>query len=237
MTRALRRWAKNSYAQLIKWRWQWVYANKPSSLAAMQLPHAGLHPFIWVDPSKLAFKCKLDTKRVYKGLLFMPGEWDQPRITVNRQEQKDPRYQSCRELLSGVPLRECTEFKALMARLNAGQKPRGLRTEAQIEHYLQQQLDMYKQVQAQGALKTQTDLGQAKYGGEINCVVGHDGELLKTTDGNHRLAVARVLGLKRIPVQVSRIHTNLLPHVQSLSSSSATEAVNRYLLELQARYS
>ena len=96
MTRALRRWAKNSYAQLIKWRWQWVYANKPTSLAAMQLPHAGLHPFIWVDPSKLGFKCKLDTKRVYKGLLFMPGEWDQPRITVNRKEQKDPRYQSCR---------------------------------------------------------------------------------------------------------------------------------------------
>lgn len=237
MTDTLRRLAKNTHARWMQWRWHLRYANKPSDLAALELPHAGLIPLIWVNADKLVFKCKLDTKRVYRGRLFVPGNWDEPRITVDRQEQKDPRYQGCKELLSGMPVRECSEFKALLARLQAGQQPRGLNTEAQIEKYLYQQLAMYKQVQAQGALKTQAELGKARYGGEINCVVGHDGELLKTTDGNHRLAVARVLGIKRVPVQVSRIHTNLLPYVQGLSQTSATQAVNKFLLELQARYS
>lgn len=237
MLNRLRRLTKNTQAHWVQWLWHLRYANKPSELVAIELPNAGLNPYFWVDPFKLTLKCKLDTKRVYHGRLFLSGDWDQPRISMSDQEQNDPRYQSCQELLSGVPVRECSEFKSLLARLQAGQKPRGLATEEQVERFLQRQLAIYKQVQVEGALRTQTQLGKARYGGEINCVVGSDGELLKTTDGNHRLAVARVLGIKLIPVQVSRIHADLLPYVQSLSARSATEAVNSYLQELQVRYS
>jgi len=236
LTGWLRKLIKNGLAIWAKWRWRWVHGDKPFHLSSIEIPQAGIEPVIWVNPRKLGFKCNLDTKREYGGPLFVSGDWDQARITMDFQEESDPRYQSCRELLSGVPVRECSEFKTLIARVHEGQKPRGFSTEAQVEQYLYDQLNMYRLVQSEGVLRTQEELGKARYGGEINCVVGRDGLLLKTSDGNHRLAVARVLEISRIPVQVSRIHADLLPYVQGFSARSATECVNNFLHELQEKY-
>jgi len=236
--RRISRWQKNSFAKLQQWHWQVVHGDSSNRLALLTLPNAGLSPCIWVDPAKLLFKCKLENKVVYSGLLFQNGDWDVVRKPMQQQELADARYVTCREMLmDDMPVEQTTEFKKMMSQLDAGNKPRGFVNAAQVLDYLNVQLRMYKTIQAHGRLQTQAELGKAAWGGEINCVVGRDGELLKTTDGNHRFAAARVLGLKSIPVQVSRIHADLLPYVQSLSARSATVAVNNYLQELQVRYS
>jgi hypothetical protein len=232
------RWQKDCLAKLHQWHWQWIHGNLPRNLSLLTLPNAGLLPCIWVDPAKLMLKCKLETKSVYSGLLFQDGDWDVLRKNMQQQELADARYITCGELLiDQIPAEQTSEFKRMLTQLEAGQKPRGFASKAQVLNYLSDLSAMYKVVQAQGRLQTQAELGKATWGGEINCVVGRDGELLKTTDGNHRFAVARVLNLKSIPVQVSRIHSNLLPSIEGIDARSGTQAVNQFLLELQARYS
>ena len=207
-----------------------VHQNRVAAMRRLSFPCAGLMSVIWVDPKKIKFKILNGKKLSSRHNLFQPGTWSNDRICLKTHEAEDVRLMTCAELLlQDRAINQTTEFVQMCAKLQMGEQPRGLKSESDIELYISKQFEMYKQVQKDGRLKTQYELGESRFSGEINCVVGQDGELLKATDGNHRFAVARLLGLKSIPVQVSRIHADLLPHVQSLSARSATEAVNNYL--------
>jgi hypothetical protein len=74
------------------------------------------------------------------------------------------------------------------------------------------------------------------HGGEINCAVDRNGTLLKTDKGNHRFAIARLLGLKEVPIQISVIHSRQLEVIRALGETSALHAVNGYMQRIGERY-
>jgi hypothetical protein len=229
---------KDIKAKLGQFAWRALHQDSVHQLASISLPNAGILPCIWINPSKLAYKCQIETKQVYQGLLFHSGDWDLGLSNMQDHESVDYRYITCNELLiQKLPLNQTTEYRAMISKISKGEKSRGFDHEPEILNYLNNIHSMYKAIQADGRLKTQLELGKSTWGGEINCAVGRGGELLKSTDGHHRLAVARVLGLDSIPVQVSRIHADLLPHIQGLVSESATEAINIFLKQLESKYS
>jgi len=229
---------KGIKARLGQFTWCALHQDSINQLDKISLPNAGLLPYILINPAKLVYKCQLNTKQVYQGLLFYSGDWDLVLHNMKDHESIDYRYLTCNELLiQKLPLTQTTEYLSMISKLSKGQKSRGFQHESEVYNYLNNIHEMYKAIQADGRLKTQGELGKSTWGGEINCAVGRGGELLKSTDGHHRLAVARVLGLDSIPVQVSRIHADLLPHIQGLGSESATEAINIFLKQLESKYS
>ena len=216
--------------------WLYLYGqgNRVESLSRLRVPNAVLLPCIFIDPMKIQYKCNIRGEAQARRTLFRDGDWDVRRKSFAEVDSTDPRYISCAELLGSMPVEQTLEFQRLQERLLQRGEARGMRTLEQLRDYLQVVRGLYRQVAADGRLRTQDELGLCRYGGEINCAVGRDGQLLKTDDGNHRFALARHLKLQEVPVQISVIHSACHRHLPV--SDKGSSAVNAFLKQLQERY-
>jgi hypothetical protein len=64
---------------------------------------------------------------------------------------------------------------------------------------------IFEEIRA-GGYRTQAELGGADDLDEIKVLVDRDGMLLRAYGGNHRFAMARILEVPTIPVQVAGVH-------------------------------
>ncbi|KAB2928685.1 MAG: hypothetical protein F9K30_00585 [Dechloromonas sp.] len=234
MKRAARVRFDSAVARLNAWSFLYLQGDRPVALGRLRMPNAALLPKIFINPDKLAFKCNIRGDDEGQRKLFLAGDWDLKRKGFADVDANDPRYVTCRQLIrDAAPLEETAEYRELMLRLRKHGVARSFRSEKEILGYLEKLRQFYLRVQADGRLKTQAELGLAAHGGEINCALGRDGVLLKTNDGNHRLAIARVLGLASVPIQISVIHASLIPEVAAHDPASGTAAINAFLEKIE----
>lgn len=219
------------------WIFCGLYGDRLSKLDSLRVPNARLLPCIYIDPLKIEYKCNLRGAVQAQRTLVRGGDWDVKRKTFAEVESTDPRYISCRELLEGgTPIEQLEEFRQLLARLEQRGEARGMKSRAELYEYMLAVQGLYRQIADAGRLMTQAELGRCAFGGEINCAVSRDGVLMKTDDGNHRFAIARVLGLRKVPVQVSAVHTEQKSFIGGAERHGAVGAVNVFFNELQQRY-
>ncbi|WP_200172917.1 hypothetical protein [Ectothiorhodospira shaposhnikovii] len=80
-----------------------------------------------------------------------------------------------------------------------GRQRFALTDEAALIHYMTTYLDIMRDIAENGY---RADAGPD----ELGVAIAGDGELMKYSSGKHRLAMAQVLGIPRIPVRICRIH-------------------------------
>jgi len=219
------------------WAFRGLYGDQLSKIDSLRVPNSRLLPCIYIDPFKIERKCNLRGVVQEQSTLIRGGDWDLAWKTFAEVESTDPRYLSCRELLEGsVPIEQLVEFRQLLLRLETRGEARGMKRYDELYEYMLALQRLYRQIADGGRLMTQSELGRCAFGGEINCAVSRDGVLMKTDDGNHRFAIARVLGLRSVPVQISVIHAQQKAYVGSAESSGAFDAINKFFCALQQRY-
>jgi tetratricopeptide (TPR) repeat protein len=81
---------------------------------------------------------------------------------------------------------------------------------------------IFDEVKREGRLKTQDELNQSTTGerGGIYIHLGQSGEPIFGGGGHHRLAIAKVLGIKQIPAQVGCVHPSALDTYFSMRQAS-----------------
>lgn len=217
------------------WLFRGLYGDRLERLESLRVPNAKLLPCIYIDPLKIEFKCNLRGAVQAQRTLVRGGDWDLARKTFVEVESTDSRYISCRDLLEGcTPIEQLVEFRQLLSRLEQSGEARGMKSHAELYDYMLALQRLYRQIADAGRLMTQSELGRCAFGGEINCAVSRDGILMKTDDGNHRFAIARALGLRKVPVQVSVVHAD---YRFDFTSASAYVSVNDFFLNIQRIYS
>lgn len=207
-------------------------------LLSAAFPNALFNCLLYVDPLKISWRCKIRSKERSSRKMFLGGDWDLNREAMSFYEAYDYRYLSCGQMINqGLSFRETKEYAIYLDKLNSGFLARGMSTVQDVDIYMSSLERFYRDVSVSGVLKNQRQLGESPLCGEINFIVGRDGELLKADDGNHRFAIARVCGLPKIPIQVSMIHPHIVRDlVKKADADSAVGAVNTYLLDLESRY-
>jgi hypothetical protein len=196
------------------WLFRGVYGDRLTMLESLRVPNASLLPCIYIDPLKVEFKCNLRGAVQAQRTLMRGGDWDLARKTFVEVE----------------------EFRQLLARLEQRGEARGMKSHAELYDYMLALQCLYRQIANAGRLMTQSELGRCAFGGEINCAVSRNGVLMKTDDGNHRFAIARALGLRKVPVQVSVIHPEQKARIDLAGGRGAIEAVNSFFYTLQRHY-
>lgn len=201
-------------------------------------PNSIFSCLLFIDPLKISWRCKLRSKERSSRRIFLGGDWDLNREAMSVYEGYDYRYLSCGQMIDqGVGYRHTKEYATYLDKLSSGLLARGMSTVQDVDAYMSALESFYRSVSVSGQLKTQQQLGESPLCGEINFVLGRDGELLKADDGNHRFAIARACRLPKIPIQVSMIHPHLVHDlVGKADVDSAVRAINAYLLEVEARY-
>lgn len=111
-------------------------------------------------------------------------------------------------LHNAVPIDDIPGFNANLALIAQGEAPDGCRTEAQLRAKWRCIETLAAQVRQHG-YKSQRELRSGHPFNEIRVQVGRDGQLL-FEEGLHRLVIAQVLGVDRIPVIITRCHAQWL---------------------------
>lgn len=166
-----------------------------------------------------------------------PGEWDQ----TDRSLDDLIKYRSViNHFRNGLPWPETDVYLEAIKRVENGETYwNGCRTKSDVEQRARQVDQLYTKIKSDGyysqaeihdkplrSIVLNRHFDRSKE--EVAVAIGRDGEFL-FIDGNHRLAIATVLGLDQIPVHVVTRHTQW----QTLRNEVA-EADNRCNLSRRA---
>jgi len=145
---------------------------------------------------------KRHVSRNLHGRFVLGGSWEGNR----RDFVIHPTIQEL--FLQGIPPERTSEYGKLRRWVEAGdfRYTRACRSVADIDRYFAELRRSFESIQNDGYL-TQDELGESG-GDEIRVCVDRGGRLCVYGGGTHRLSIARVLGLERIPVLVKRVHAD-----------------------------
>ncbi len=135
--------------------------------------------------------------------LLCPGNWD-----VSEREHAPFREDLMRELfVEGRHYTETGVYRWLVRLLEEGGHTRHwpCRSRQEIVTYFQNLQRLGQSIRDKGILPPSSDPTAPRNG--ITVRIARDGSILKCGEGTHRLAIARVLEIPRVPVVVDLIHT------------------------------
>jgi hypothetical protein len=201
-----------------------------------------LIPYIRINPALIGGKYvehQAGRRLLHKsGPLFRSDlDFEAHTIAIQTFERNDLRPRFYREVFEqGLGLRETNEFYYHMERIaRSGETRNQCRTENDVLRYLEGKVRMFEEVRRRGELRLNRQFSGARRD-EIGFLVDHQGNLVKGGGGNNRFAIARMLQLESVPVQIDNIHASQIPVIRKFKGLSAAAKINRYLLSLQERY-
>lgn len=141
------------------------------------------------------------------------GDWS----PLVRSTNGDPVREEARQLqASGLVYSRTESYEALVAAAAAGQpqrrQARTLHTRADVDAYFERFARLFRSIETHGLLPgAALDAAGLRFNGDrgLGVAVDADGTLHRLQGGNHRWAIAQVLGVEQVPVEF-RLH-----HVRS----------------------
>lgn len=167
------------------------------------------HRTLWVDPRDIRLACVWGPERYRKfhdrGLV-VDGSWD---TDVEAFESLDV-YRGLREhFVEGRPWDETDYYQRVRAQVLGGHHKRGMTTADDVDARCAELDRLYRRIRDDGyrTLDRVSDRPLPWTGpeDEVSVRIGREGDLL-FEDGRHRLAMAKILGVERIPVKVTVRH-------------------------------
>lgn len=191
---------------------------------------------IFVDPASISGRIlsvgsdwKSANRHVSAALnarFVVDGNWDQD---VQPFDVLDSVTQVC---VHGRPATETEEHRYVLEKVRERDFvwTRGVTTEEEVDAYFDRMLAVYNDIKEHG-YRTQAELG-GDISDEVRVCVDRNGNLRLFGGGSHRLSMAKVLGLARIPVVVKRVHADWADDCMALFDGSVYESVARGLREI-----
>lgn len=202
-------------------------------LTNLKAPMIGLHTGFEVNPTFITQSIAKENRGFPLNQLFRGGDWD--RNLAGESISEKMKYKTISEILAGVPVEQSTEFQVYRARrlrdMAMGVSKPGPHNYSHDEliAYMEKLRTMYLSVSRAGAFDN--NLMQRH---PIKIGITREGGLVKLSDGNHRLALAHYIKIKRMPIQVRLIHSD---HLAAISTKgSVLENLNTFLRSIQEKY-
>ncbi|WP_116599702.1 hypothetical protein [Primorskyibacter marinus] len=135
------------------------------------------------------------------------GDWDLARAPI----EGNFKLISCRmHFEDGVPWDDTPLLHSMKAQIAAGKEPDECKTVYDLARRYARLDQIFAETRQTGRLKSRTETSdhyRREHGG-IFVHVTRDGTMLRAGGGNHRFAIAWILGLPEIPVQLGVIHAD-----------------------------
>ena len=155
---------------------------------------------VWVRAAALTDKTIYDHNLYFNDIL--PGDWDRGSQLMVRTHKHRSVVQHFRQGLAW----EDTELftSKYIPALESGRTVRGARTLGELTRYYETHMDgLYDSIRALGFLVTLDENDRAVL---PHVHVGRHGQILIGNNGNHRVSIAQVLGVERVPCNVRARH-------------------------------
>lgn len=173
---------------------------------------------VLIPPHAIAYKLSYDLDIYYGDIL--DGEWDHQRAF---EIMASPKQRSIHErFVLNVPWEETELFKSVYAiRLARGELVRGTSNIRDLAIEYGRRVDsLFASMKRDGFVSPTDRFGRPKTLPHVH--IGRDGRILFGNNGNHRLAIARIVGLKYIPCWVRSRHLKWQKLRERIAEASRT---------------
>lgn len=201
-------------------------------LRSIRTSSNNLVPYVWVKTNLINHKCcGIEKNARKKGWFFRGGDWDLRRKSLCSVHDEDPRYLFYKEyFIDNLPINKTLAYDYYRERQSKGRPRKGFENEEAIIARLEGYVTIFREVERAGKLTPSFYL-TGRRSDEIGCVLCRHGNIMKLSNGNNRFAIARILELPTIPVQIDFIHINLLGHIQTMPGLFPSQKINRFLVD------
>lgn len=229
---------------------KWLPLSVPYALVSImgvparhqvRLMPSTLRPMIvWVPLASIVLETR--QKHRFPHLRFCwPGSWDreftQPLCSLDGSNGHDSPFvsdfdtvrQVCRD---EVPLTQVEEYRAMLRSIQQGGNPRGCATQADIEGYFSALHNVSKSIRSDG-YKTSAELG-GLVRDEVSVWITRKGEFVYGGWANHRLALAFLHDVERVPVSILGAHPDWLEQLCERYSMPLHRALAAWARDIQS---
>jgi hypothetical protein len=205
---------------------------------------------IWISPSLLTHKLAEDVhtgeQALWLGASFLDGaDWSGALMPLADL----PVHSEMADLIRfGEDFRNSPSYKRLLRLLNRGRPVKrnmvALSSPELIDRYFMTYLNLLNSVRSHGLLPRAAAPGETTWKSaarrrserDIGIAIGADGELLRFRHGQHRTALAQLLGLPAIPVELRMVHTDWLKRQVARTKLPPAEALLAGLAEYDLQH-
>jgi len=163
------------------------------------------HPnkILWVNPQTINYNVKPSLKIdkiIYKGAI-KEGDWD---LKVKSFNQHKKHVSMKQFFLEGIKWENTKMFKKnYHVKLKEGNKARGFTNLDDLIAYYQNDVELlFEKIKKDGFKIPGNRLNK----NDMYVYIDRNGKILLGANGNHRLSLAKIIGLKKIPVRVHIRH-------------------------------
>jgi len=163
--------------------------------------YANPHKVIYIDLNKIHGCYAGDLKRElsFEGQI-KGGDW---KIISHKERLNTPKCRGLKErFIDNKPWGATALFTEWYAKyFKIGQTIKGMKNIEELEKYYEKYYDnLHQNIKAAGILPPDKNISP------IYIMIGPNGEIITTYDGNHRLYMAMILNIRKIPVKILRRH-------------------------------
>lgn len=160
---------------------------------------------IWISPELIKYTTPgspiKKNKSPFAVGIIKDGDWD---LCKKKLADYDYFYSSRERYISGVEWNKTDFYIRVSQQIESGQKKFGCDNIEEWNLRLEQDDILYDKIRRYG-YKSQKELKTYRPWDEVRVSISRNGDLL-FFDGRHRLAMAQILGVEKIPVIVTYIH-------------------------------
>lgn len=172
---------------------------------------------IWVSPEDITHALIDPTIEKDKSPFIVgrivDGEWD---LMVKEIDTIDFFYSSYQHYIKGIPWKETDFYIRIHKQIENGLTKFGCRTKDEWNDRLKKDYELFDSIKNEG-YSSQKELKSLQPWDEVRVCIGREGDIF-FSDGRHRLAIAKVLMLEKIPVIVTHVHKEWYERNETLNS-------------------
>ena len=176
------------------------------AIQRLLLPPQFLERPVFIDPSTIKRCLVSPSLPAYQPV--SDGDWDLKSIPLLPHLRNLNHYQLMYEMfVEHKPFSETSQYKEMEQEIRTRGETvnHNFTSIEQVLEHLETYEPIFNDIKANG-YKTQEQLGNPPFVHEMKVNISRDGEILFVTQGTHRLAMAQILSLNRIPVGVWTVH-------------------------------
>lgn len=188
------------------------------------LPNLLINNTIYINPNKIEFINSIPMKFHKSSKFIIDFDWDLKNKKIYEHEKLHHTYIGCYDLfVEKKNIKECKEFFFFKSQIKEYGVFKNCTNENDLIIYFKKLINLYQNIK---------NFGYKSSNKNIEFMIDKNLNLVKINAGNHRFAIARILKLKKIPIDIKLIHSKNLSEISNVSFKK----INLFIKSIERKY-
>ena len=196
-----------------------------SNLDSIYIPNLAIKNIININPNKIKYVNSIPLKFNKSTKFILNFDWDKK----NRVLKTDlhPSYVTCHELfVIGKKIEKCKNYFYFKDQIREKNIYKNCKNHNDIIKFFEKKIKLFKSIKKLGVKKNLLF--------NIQFMIDRNFNLVKINSGNHRMAISRILGIKKIPIEIKVIHTQCFN--QNTNDKIHIKKINEVIKNIEKKY-